>query len=65
MRFIQLVVLIFGIYLVWTIIKPYLIKVQRKTEIKGKRTSEKFHIDKENIQDAEFKDIDNADKQNS
>ena len=56
----QLLLLIFLGNLIWKIIKMYLPKIEKKSEVKGKKPDKSFHIDKSQIEDAKFKEIDES-----
>ncbi|MCK4688693.1 MAG: hypothetical protein KAT41_00190 [Candidatus Marinimicrobia bacterium] len=46
--------------LIWKIIKMYLPKIEKKSEVKGKKPGKSFHIDESQIEDAKFKEIDES-----
>ena len=56
----QLLLLIFLGNLIWKIVKIYLPKIEKKSEVKGKKPGKSFHIDESQIEDAKFKEIDES-----
>lgn len=53
----QILLLIFLGNLVWRVIKLYLPKIEKKSEVKGGKAKKSFHIDKSQIEDAKFEEI--------
>lgn len=56
----RILLIILLIYLLWRLIKPYLPKTIRKPDIKGKEKNISFHVDEDQIEDAQYKDIDDS-----
>ena len=57
-RFLLFVLLI---YLIWKLIRPYIQRlINAHTEVKGKSKPPKMNIKKTDIEDAEFKEIDDS-----
>ena len=65
MKFLQLLFIVLGAYLLFKLVKPFFSISSGKGEVKGSRKKRKLNLDKDNIQDAEFKDIDNSDNNKS
>lgn len=64
----RFLLIILVIYLVWKILEPYISKIFiPKSEIKGSGKSQEININPDNIEDAQFKEIDESksDKKNS
>ena len=53
----QILLLIFLGNLIWRIIKLYLPKIEKKSEVKGEKAKKSFHVDKSQIEDAKFEEI--------
>jgi len=57
----RLLLIIIVIYLFWKILEPYIIKIiTPKSEIKGTAKSKEININPDNIEDAQFKEIDES-----
>jgi len=64
----RLLLVIIVIYLLWKILEPHIIKIfTPKSEIKGTGKSKEININPDNIEDAQFKEINESksDKKNS
>jgi hypothetical protein len=58
----RILLIILLIYLLWQLIKPYIAKIVRKPDIKGKENNISFHVDEDQIEDAQYKEIDDSNK---
>jgi len=57
----RLLLIIIVVYLLWKILEPHIIRIfTPKSEIKGTGKSKEININPDNIEDAQFKEIDES-----
>lgn len=58
-------IIVLVIYFIWKIIKPRFRRPPEQNEFKPKKPPASLNIDKNQIEDAKFKEIDDSDKKNN
>lgn len=50
------------VYLIWSLIKPLIVRIDRQQRKKTEDSDRQLPFDKNDIQDAEYRDIDDSEK---
>jgi len=58
-------IIVVVLYLLWKIIKPRILRPSERHDLKSQEPPASLNIDKTQIEDAEFKEIDEPDQKNN